>query len=223
MMDASHGLNSALDRAAQLAEQQRQALGKLQGEISELGQLLKSNAPNLAEEDAPELDIPLPHSFWKSGWAVPAAIAALVPAALLGAWCLADKKPVPGPASPAGNPQWSRKSSAKTDVLSKLLVISDEAGRSALGLVYAHKLPGRRDTILDLLGERSASFLDSSSWKVERLIRDAYLVTGSAGSNKAEEPFEFEADLASGVVLPSPKTEERLLAASSVDASPRGR
>jgi len=79
------------------------------------------------------------------------------------------------------------RSTSASEELTNQLALKDDDSDEALRLVYAHKLPGREETVLDL-------FDYGGDWRVERLDRDVYLV--SCGGTY------FEADVAAKTVRP---------------------
>lgn len=76
---------------------------------------------------------------------------------------------------------------AASEELAAQLALKDDDSDEALLLVYAHKLPGREETVLDL-------FDYGGDWRVERLDRDTYLVSCDG--------VYFEADVAAKTVRP---------------------
>lgn len=68
---------------------------------------------------------------------------------------------------------------------------ADDGSRDALKMAYAHRLPGRQETLLEIL-EPPGSFLQPSAWLVERLDKDVYRVR--CGS------YEFDVNLAAQTV-----------------------
>ena len=69
--------------------------------------------------------------------------------------------------------------------------LADDGSRDALKIAYAHRLPGRQDTLLEML-EPPGSFLQPSAWLVERLDKDVYRVR--CGN------YEFDVNLAAQTV-----------------------
>lgn len=209
-----------------MAQSQSQELGELQRKLSELDHLLHSRAASAAADNPQPSAVESPGSFLDFPPLVWAAIfAVLLPAVLLGTWRLADSAAGAGARHATAQSPWPGNFHPRTDKLSQLMTINDDLQRNVLKLVYAHRFPGRRDTVIEQIGSRSESFLDFSSWAVERVGRDVFRVAFQPrGSGVAlADHYEFEADLSAGTVTPSPKTSERLLAAATTDSGPHGR
>lgn len=92
------------------------------------------------------------------------------------------------------------------------VVERDDDSDAALRLVYAFRLPGRKETVLDVLGGADEGIAGKSPWQVERLDRDTYLVTYKAAG---EGEFHFEVDVPGQSVYIQPDTERHLLATDS--------
>lgn len=69
--------------------------------------------------------------------------------------------------------------------------VPDDGTRDALEMAYAHRLPGRQETLLEML-DCPGAFLDPSAWLVERLDKDVYRVRCQA--------YEFDVNLAARTV-----------------------
>lgn len=209
-----------------MAQSQSQELDELQRKLSELDHLLHERAASAAADNPPRKAAESPSSFQGFPPLVLAALFAVwIPAVLLGTWSLAGFVEGAGTRHVATQSPWPGNFHPRTDKLSQLMTINDDLNRHVLKLVYAHRLPGRRDTVIEQLGSRSEAFLDFSSWVVERAGRDAFRVAfqpRGSGETLADH-YEFEADLSAGTVTPSPKTSERLLAAAATDSGPHGR
>ncbi|MFA6316313.1 MAG: hypothetical protein WC943_02755 [Elusimicrobiota bacterium] len=101
------------------------------------------------------------------------------------------------------------------------LPLPDEGKERALRLVYAYTLPGRKETVFDLLLRSSRPNLEE---KVERVDRDSYVVTLDAVRLGADEsPARFEADLAEGTVSVLRDAAGETTAAGGGGTAPSGR
>lgn len=86
----------------------------------------------------------------------------------------------------------------------------DDRGAEALALVHSWKLPGDEETLHERLGDDEGMPHARPAWSAHRSGANAYLVIYQRDENFAA--YQFEADLETKTVTPSPGTEAALLA-----------
>ena len=194
--------NILKDRQAQ-AERLKEGLTAIRARADRAAVRLKRSAPRpapepIAQEQVQQVEAPAPRRPWHF-----AAYAVLAATALLLDFQSAPARESPRPAAPP---------SVLMPAAVRPLPKRDDDSDAALRLVYLFKLPGRKSTVLDVLGAKDDGMGGQDPWDVERLDRDTYLVTFNAAGEGA---FHFEVDVNDKTVYVQPDTERRLLAADS--------
>ena len=88
--------------------------------------------------------------------------------------------------------------------------VADDPENEALSLVYEYRPTGLDQDMLDLVGAQE-EVLGASPWEIECIAPDRYHVSFNSRPGAQEEPlYEFDVDLASKTVTPTPEPAEKL-------------